>query len=361
MTTLAALVVEFFRLLFRLSMPGGFRKVICEQLLLKHQLIVISQKRKRCQNLRSLDRVILGFLSLWLNPRRLIRSAVILSPATLLRFHKMMVNRKYKKLFSPLSRKKPGPKGPSPELIKLIVKLKGKNPSYGCQRIAHLVSELTGDRIDDQTVRRILRKHLKPIGGGGPSWLTFIGHTKDSLWSLDLFCCESVILQTYWVLVVMDHFTRKAIGFSVHKGPVDGAAICLMFARITTDKKMPKHLSFDNDPIFRFTGWKRNLRLWEITPIRSVPICPVSHPFIERLIRTVREEFLNHILFWNKSDLEKKLTDFQTYYNRLRTHYAHLGKTPDNIAEKNAWPRIDLGNYQWKSHCRGLYQLPMAA
>jgi len=218
-----------------------------------------------------------------------------------------------------------------------------------------------GIRVDDQTVRRILRQYLKPTGNGGLSWLTFIGHTKDSLWSLDLFCCESILLQTHWVLVVMVHYSRKTIGFSVHKGPVDGPSICLMFARITRDVTMPKYLSFDNDPIFRFTQWKRNLRLWEITPIRSVPICPVSHPFIERLIRTVREEFLNQVLFWNKSDLEKKLTNFLTYYNQFRVHYAHLGKTPNNVALKSPWPRIDLGNYHWKSHCRGLYQLPVAA
>jgi len=224
-----------------------------------------------------------------------------------------------------------------------------------------LVSELLGIRVDDQTVRRILRQYLKPIDGGGPSWLTFIGHTKDSLWSLDLFCCESILLKTHWVLVVMDQYSRKLIGFSVHMGPVDGPAICLMFARITKGVTMPNYLSFDNDPLFCFAGWKRNLRLWEIIPIQSVPLCPVSHPFIEGLIRTVREEFLNHVLFWNNSNLEKKLADFQTYYNQLRTHYAHLGKTPDNFAQNNTWLKINLGNYHWKSHCRGLYQLPMAA
>ena len=46
-----------------------------------------------------------------------------------------------------------------------------------------------------------------------PSWLTFLGQMKDSLWSLDLFRCESILLQTHWVLVVMDQFTRRIIGF----------------------------------------------------------------------------------------------------------------------------------------------------
>jgi putative transposase len=60
---------------------------------------------------------------------------------------------------------------------------------------------------------------------GGPSWLTFIGHAKDSLWSLDLFRCESATLRTYWVLVVMDQYTRGIIGFGVHAGTVNGVAL----------------------------------------------------------------------------------------------------------------------------------------
>jgi hypothetical protein len=48
--------------------------------------------------------------------------------------------------------------------------------------------------------------------------LTFIGHTKDSLWSVDLFRCESIALKMHWVLVVMDQSTRRIIGFAVHAG-----------------------------------------------------------------------------------------------------------------------------------------------
>jgi hypothetical protein len=51
-------------------------------------------------------------------------------------------------------------------------------------------------------------------------WLTFIGHVKDSLWSLDLFRCESVALRTYWVVIVMDQYTRRIIGFGIYAGVV---------------------------------------------------------------------------------------------------------------------------------------------
>ena len=77
---------------------------------------------------------------------------------------------------------------------------------------------------------RVLAKHYRPASGGsGPSWLSFIGHTTDSMWSVDLFRCESIVLQTYWVLVVMDQFTRRLVGIGVHHGIVPGADVCRLF------------------------------------------------------------------------------------------------------------------------------------
>jgi hypothetical protein len=50
---------------------------------------------------------------------------------------------------------------------------------------------------------------------------------KDSLWSIDLFRCESILLKGHWVLVVMDQFTCRIIGFGVHAGAVDGTALAV--------------------------------------------------------------------------------------------------------------------------------------
>ena len=52
---------------------------------------------------------------------------------------------------------------------------------------------------------------------------------KDSLWSIDLFRCESMLLKSHWVMVIMDQFTRRVIGFAVHAGAVDGVTLCCMF------------------------------------------------------------------------------------------------------------------------------------
>jgi transposase InsO family protein len=175
--------------------------------------------------------------------------------------------------------------------------MKQRNPIWGCPRIADQIELAFGISINKDVVRRILAAHYHPsAGGSGPSWLTFIGHAKDSLHSIDLFRCESVALRTYWVLVVMDHYTRRIIGFGVHAGIVDGQALCRMFNRAIRWQTVPAYLSSDHDPLYRFHQWQANLRVLGVTEIKTVPYVPLSHPFVERLIGTIRREFLDHVL-----------------------------------------------------------------
>src|SRR5207244_4052106 len=105
-------------------------------------------------------------------------------------------------------------------------------------RIAQQIALAFQIQIDKDVVRRILAHHHRPgQDSDGPSWLTFLGHMKDSLWSIDLFRCESATLRTHWVLVVMDQYTRRIIGFGVHAGKVDGVGLCRMFNRAIRDVK----------------------------------------------------------------------------------------------------------------------------
>src|SRR5262249_4007596 len=111
--------------------------------------------------------------------------------------------------------------------------MKCRNLRWGCKRVAEQVALAFGVDIDKDMDRTVFGLPFRAGAvSGGPSWLTFIGHAKDSLWSLDLFRCESAILRTYWVLVVMDQFTRRIVGFAVHRGVVDGVALCRMFNRV---------------------------------------------------------------------------------------------------------------------------------
>jgi transposase InsO family protein len=92
-----------------------------------------------------------------------------------------------------------------------------------------------------------------------------------------------------------------------------------------------------------------------------VPHVPLSHPFVERLIGTMLREFLDHVLFWNAHDLERKLAEFQAYYNAERSHASLGGRTPLTFASGHTAASGDLSRVRWISHCRGLVQLPIAA
>ncbi|MEO8466170.1 MAG: integrase core domain-containing protein [Gammaproteobacteria bacterium] len=310
-----------------------------------------------------MDRVIAGLCAALMRPARLLRSAIVLKPSTIMAFHRALVQRKYRLLFTPMRRGRRGPQGPSPELIAAIVAMKRRNPRFGCRRIAQQLSFAFGIEIDKDTVRRVLTKHYWPEPGPrGPSWLTLLGHSQDSLWSVDLFCCESLILRTHWVMVVMDQYTRRIVGFAIQLGILDGPAVCRMLNQIVgAEHRVPCSLSSDHDPLFEFHRWKANLRILEVAEIKTVPYVPLSHPFVERLIGTIRQEFLDHVPFWGGRDLARKLHQFRDYYNHERSHASLGGRTPEATAENTRRPPIDLASYRWQPHCRGLYQLPAAA
>ena len=184
---------------------------------------------------------------------------------------------------------------------------------------------------------------------------------KDSLWSIDLFCCESISLKTHWVLVMMDVWSRQIIGFSTCSGPVDGPTICRMFNKVASQKNMPLYISTDHDPLFQFHRWKANLGVLEIEEIKSIPFTPISHPFVERLIGTVRRECLDQTLFWNEADLQNKLDDFTDYYNNHRVHSSLHESVPTEFGDREISPHANLANFGWGTFCRGLVQLPIPA
>ena len=353
------LFLELLRIAVKLFRPGGTRAIAAENLLLKHQLIVHSRSQKRVAKLSATGRALFGFWAAFLNPRRLVRAAILIKPSTLLKFHAALIKRKYQLLYSSRNPGKPGPKGPSQEIIDAVVAMKQRNPRYGCPRIAQQINLAFGLDIDKDVVRRILAKHYRPDPhANGPSWLTALGHAKDSLHSIDLFRCESILLKSFWVMVIMDQFTRRIIGFSVHAGDVTGPILCRMYNEATAKQPCPRYLSSDNDPLFEYHRWKANMRILDITEIKSVPYAPLSHPFAERLIGSIRKELLDQVFFWNAEDLTRKLSAYRTYFNEHRTHSARNGIPPINNAARRT---TKLSHFSWQDHCRGLFSLPCPA
>ncbi len=118
MRDLLVLLVHFLTTLARLLGPSGTRAVIAETLLIKHQLVILNRSRRRAPNLPAADRIVMGLCTLFMNPSRIRKVAAALKPATLLAFHKALKERKCRRLFSPQGRGKPGPKGPSTDLLR---------------------------------------------------------------------------------------------------------------------------------------------------------------------------------------------------------------------------------------------------
>ena len=113
MRDLLLLAVGLVVTLAKLVRAGGVHSVIAESLLLKHQLVISRRSNRRVPPLTTIDRFVLGLIALFVSPRRVAKVTAILRPATLIRFHKALVDRKYRRLFSSAgARVKPGPKGP---------------------------------------------------------------------------------------------------------------------------------------------------------------------------------------------------------------------------------------------------------
>ncbi len=159
----------------------------------------------------------------------------------------------------------------------------------------------------------------------------------------------------------MDVYTRRIIGFGVAPAHIDGVSVCRLFNEARAGQGLPRRISTDNDPLFRFHRWLANLRVLEVNEIKSVPHVPTSHPFVERLIGTLRREYFDEVLFWNSSDLKRKLAAFQGYYNLHRVHRSLEGVTPAQRGGGAGPVLATLDQYGWRVHCRGLFRTPVAA
>jgi len=158
MKNIFKLFFHFLTVLMTLIRPGGFKSIVAENLALKQQLITLNRGRKRAPNLTTVEKVLYGFLTQLVNPKRLDKIAVILKPATLIKYHQALVKKKYQQLYS---RKTPGQPGPNDELVQLVLKMKHQNPRFGYQRIAMQIYQSFGIEISRFAVGRILRNNPK--------------------------------------------------------------------------------------------------------------------------------------------------------------------------------------------------------
>jgi putative transposase len=323
----------------KLCGPGGVRAVIAENFLLKQQLIVLRRARQRAPNLLRRDRLVCGFWSLFLSAGRIRKVAALRRSS------------RFTRRWSVASAAVCFHRGRAP-----------RSPDRK-GRMRHSLRPSSNSR------RAILASavHESRVSSRAPSGSTSTRTSCTACWrniiallpaAPDLRGCRSSatpetacgastlslrvdrapdLLGCSW------SWTRSRVASSAwasHGGAITGADLCRMFNAAIHGQGAPRHLSTDHDPLFEAHRWRANLRILEINEIKTVPYAPRSHPFVERLIGTMRREFPDHVLFWNAGDLERKLREFQTDYNAARSHASLDGHPPLTFAGGHSirWP-----------------------
>jgi putative transposase len=314
---LFALLYLVVRRLFGLAGGSGSEDLSrdVEILVLRHQLKVLRRQAGR-PRLRRLDRVVLAAASRVL-PRPA-WSSFMLSPQTLLRWHRELVRRKWT-----YGERCVGRPPLDPAAGELILRLARENERWGCVRIQGELAKL-GIRVSATTIRALLRRHgLGPAPRrSGPTWSEFLRAQAHGILACDFFTVETVFLKTLYVLFFIELGTRRVhlAGVTAHPDSAwvtqqarnlsfDHPGDRVPFRFLIRDRDSKYVSSFDE--VFRSDGAKVIC-----TPIRA----PRANAFAERWVRTIRAECLDWVLILGRRHLERVLGVYVEHYNRERPH-----------------------------------------
>src|SRR4051794_1652737 len=306
------------------DLPRGDRAKDLEILVLRHQMEVLRRQVGR-PRFRPLDRAVLAALSRALPRDRW--SAFLVTPQTLLRWHRELVRRKWT-----YPHRRPGRPPIDPEVRALIVRVGRENPRWGYPRIKGELRKL-GVHVGATTIRRI----LKAAGLGpaprrsGPTWSQFLRAQAEGVLATDFFTVETIRLKTLYVLFFIELATRRVHVAGVTEHPdsawVTQQARNLVIVGATSSTTALVHdrdskYSGPFDQVFRSEGVDV-LR----TPFRS----PRANAFAERWVRTVRSECLDWTLVRGRRHLERVLKTYVQHYNQARPHRGLHLETPEGI------------------------------
>jgi putative transposase len=315
-----------------------------ELLVLRHQLVVLGRQERR-PRLRPADRALLAALARLLPPRR--RHGLVVTPQTLLRWHRQLVHRKWTH-----PRRSPGRPPTESRVRELVLRFARENPGWGYPRIAGELLKL-GLRVSPSTVRRILlAAGLSPAPGrSGPSWRQFLRQQAATVLACDFFTVETLSLCRFYVLFFIELRSRRVHLAGCTMSPTGAWAtqqarnlsFTGLFERmrfLIHDRDSKFAASFDE--VFRSEGI-------EVihTPIRA----PQANAYAERFVRTVRTDCLDWLLILGRRHLEHVLHIYIRHYNRERPHRGLALLTPDST---NAHPRPSRGEIKRRGRLGGL-------
>lgn len=319
---LLAVLYFVLRLLLRLAPEGEAREREAEILVLRQQVKVLSRKAGR-PRFRRRDRLLLAAFSRLL-PRERWESFMV-SPQTLLRWHRELIRRKWT-----YKRNRGGRPPTDPEIVRLIVEMAKDNPRWGYMRIKGELAKLSIG-VAANTIKAILaRNGLGPAPRRGPSWSEFLRAQADGILACDLFTVETAFLRTLYVLFFIEVGTRRIHITSATRNP-DGA-FCAQQARNLAMDEQLEHVRFlirDRDA--KYTRAFDEVFASEGARVIKTPVrAPRANAFAERVVRTIRGEVLDWTLVLGRRHLDRILRRYERHYNEQRPHRGLDLAVPDD-------------------------------
>ena len=199
--------------------------------------------------------------------------------------------------------------------------MQAANPLWGAPRI-HSELQKLGIGIAQAT----LAKYLARRRGKPPSrtWRAFLSNHVAQLASVD-FAVPTATFRVLFVFVVLSHDRRRIVHVNVTAHPT--AAWTAQHLREAWPRaSAPRFILRDRDTIYG-PEFGQTARAMEIEDVLTAPRSPWQHPFVERVIGSLRRECLDHVIVWNERSLRRHLQQCLAYYHRWRTHLS-LDKDP---------------------------------
>jgi len=288
-----------------------------EIMVLRHQLRVLRRQVHGRVRYRPADRAILAALSRCL-PRARWR-CLLVTPDTLLRWHRDLARRKWRRW---RAQRSPGRPPMSDELVELIVRLGRENRRWGCVRIQGELRKL-GIRVSATSIRRVLRGHgLGPVPRKGQTWSEFLRAQAAVVLATDFFTVDTISLKQLYVLFVIELGTREVHILGVTNHPT--TAFVTQVARNLVGDFLDRGRSFKfliRDRDAKFTAsFDEGFSSEGIRVIKSPVRSPKANAYAERWVRTVRAECLDWILILGRRHLNGILQEYVRHYNEHRPH-----------------------------------------
>jgi putative transposase len=306
-----------------------------ENAVLRHQVKVLRRSVHRPE-LRDRDRAFFAAASRALSRERW--ASFMVTPQTLLRWHRELVRRKWT-----YRRRGLGRPPIDPETVDLIIRLGRENPRWGCVRIQGELRKL-GIRVGASTVRRILRRAgLGPAPRRtGPTWSEFLRAQGRGVLACDFFTVETVFLKTLYVLFFIELSTRRVHVAGTTNRP-DSAWITQQARNLSLTGRLEDKRILVRDRDSKFSGpFDEVLRTEGLTVVKTPVRAPRANAFAERWVGSLRRECLDHVLVFGRRHLQRVLGAYEEHYNRARPHRGLALHPPDPERVMESMPATEV-------------------